>query len=148
MPWKYRRAILRVIHPTFLMGVGAVCLNPANQVLLLKHRFLNEAYAWGLPSGNIERGETPEQGIRREVYEETGFTLERVIPVHVDSDLRLVEVFFLARVDGHAPRLQLDEVTEWAWCDPATVTLPMRSSHQAALRQAVGLLPALGPHLP
>ncbi len=148
LPWKYRRAIFRLINPTFLIGVGAVCLNRDNEVLLLKHRFLNEAYPWGLPSGNLERGETPQEGICREVREETGFIIDRVIPVHVSSDLRLIEVFFLARVDGGTPNLQLDEVTEWVWCDPATVTLPMRSSHQAALREAVALIPAIAANTP
>jgi 8-oxo-dGTP pyrophosphatase MutT (NUDIX family) len=137
LPWPYRRELLRVTNPTYLVGVGAVCLDPTGRVLVLKHRLLNPAYQWGLPSGNLERGETPEQGIRREVYEETGISLEELVPLHIDGDARLVELFFLARVESCTPRLQADEILDYAWSDPATVELPMRPSHHAALLRAV-----------
>jgi len=36
---------------------------------------------WTLPGGKLELGETPEQGLRREVFEETGVSLTPEIPL-------------------------------------------------------------------
>lgn len=46
---------------------------------------------WGLPGGHLEPGETPEQGARRELAEETGVVLDG--PLHHWAD---VEVFHAA----------------------------------------------------
>ncbi len=65
---------------------------------------------WSLPGGALETGETLEEGVRREILEETGFeiavggvveTFERITP---DADGRpeyhFVIVDFLCRVTG------------------------------------------------
>lgn len=36
---------------------------------------------WCIPSGHLEAGETPEDAVRRETYEEAGVTLDRVFPL-------------------------------------------------------------------
>jgi ADP-ribose pyrophosphatase YjhB (NUDIX family) len=137
LPWRYRRELLRLTNPTYLVGVGAVLFDPAGRVLLLKHRLLNPAYQWGLPSGNLERGEAPEQGIRREVFEETAIAVGELVPVHIAGDGRLVELFFFALVEECTPRLQADEIVDFVWADPPTVELPMRPSHEQALQRAI-----------
>jgi 8-oxo-dGTP diphosphatase len=43
------------------------------QVLLVKRR---DVPIWVLPGGGIDKGETPEQAVIREVYEETGLRVE------------------------------------------------------------------------
>ena len=147
LPWRYRRAIFRWTNPTFLIGVAAVCLNENNEVLLLKHRFLDPSSPWGLPGGLVERGEKPQQGLRREVYEETGLQLGEFVPLHVDSDEQLVELFFLGRIQSATPRLQAAEVVDWVWCDLRSVDLPIRPSHREALRLAAQFGEAVPPAL-
>ena len=75
-----------------------------NEILLVKQK-LNDKRDWSLPGGKLERGETIQQGIIREMKEETGLDTE------VDSLLYLCDVsssgnsllhisFLLRRVGG------------------------------------------------
>lgn len=51
-------------------GSAAVCMNENNEVLMVKSYHSD---AWAIPSGGIEKGETPEECCVREVMEETGY---------------------------------------------------------------------------
>ena len=55
-----------------LVGVGAVILSDAGDVLLVKRRHEPLAGQWSLPGGMLELGETLEAGVAREIEEETG----------------------------------------------------------------------------
>jgi len=48
---------------------GIILKNNREKILLVKHR---DMPIWVLPGGGLEQGETPEQAVIREVYEETG----------------------------------------------------------------------------
>jgi 8-oxo-dGTP pyrophosphatase MutT (NUDIX family) len=55
-------------------GAGAVVLNGADEVLLeWRHRFIPDTWAYEIPIGGVEHGETPEAAAAREVEEETGW---------------------------------------------------------------------------
>jgi 8-oxo-dGTP pyrophosphatase MutT (NUDIX family) len=62
-------------HAVRLSDVAAaVVLDAKQRVLMLwRHRFLTDTWAWELPMGIVEPGETPEQAAAREVEEETGW---------------------------------------------------------------------------
>ena len=86
-----------------------------NEILLVKQK-LSDKRDWSLPGGKLERGETIQQGIFREMKEETGLDTE------VDSLLYLCDVsssgnsllhisFLLRRVGGtiSLPTNEFDE---------------------------------------
>jgi putative (di)nucleoside polyphosphate hydrolase len=82
----------------FRAGVGAVIVDARGRVLVGERR--KRPGSWQFPQGGIEKGETPEDAVYREIHEETG--LER-------ADIKL-----LARHPGWLcyelpPRLQSEK---------------------------------------
>ena len=67
------RLWLRLSRPMTL-GARAVVENEAGQVLLVRHTYTKGLY---LPGGGVERGETIQQTIRKELEEEGGIRLLR-----------------------------------------------------------------------
>ena len=92
-----------------IVGVGAVIVD-GDRVLLIKRGQAPLKGEWSLPGGAVEVGETLEEGIRREVREETGLIVEPVSIVEVfdrisrDPEGRVqyhyVLVDYLCRVAG------------------------------------------------
>ncbi|MQY11501.1 ADP-ribose pyrophosphatase [Streptomyces sp. RB5] len=69
--------VVRIRH----LSVAAV-VNDHRQVLMMwRHRFITDTWAWELPMGLIEPGETPAQTAVREVEEETGWRVPAVRPL-------------------------------------------------------------------
>jgi len=57
-------------------NVGIIISNEQGQVLWARR--IGGANAWQFPQGGIDQGETPEQGMYRELYEEVGLQPEQV----------------------------------------------------------------------
>jgi 8-oxo-dGTP diphosphatase len=92
-----------------IVGVGAVIIEE-DRVLLIKRGQAPLKGEWSLPGGALELGETLEDGICREVFEETGLIIETIGVVEVvdrisrDADGRVqyhyVLVDYLCRLTG------------------------------------------------
>jgi 8-oxo-dGTP pyrophosphatase MutT (NUDIX family) len=55
------------------VAVGVVVLDDQDRVLLVgQHRYTLDRYSWEIPEGGVPSDETPEEGARRELLEETG----------------------------------------------------------------------------
>lgn len=73
------RIVRNVLHKYFLIsrpltvGVRCVILNDHREVLLVKHTYIR---GWHLPGGGLDSGESAEDGVVREIQEETGLVLE------------------------------------------------------------------------
>jgi 8-oxo-dGTP pyrophosphatase MutT (NUDIX family) len=50
-------------------GVTALVITPAGRIVLVRHSYMA---GWYLPGGGLKRGETPRQGVMRELSEEIG----------------------------------------------------------------------------
>ncbi|MBT3817459.1 MAG: NUDIX domain-containing protein [Candidatus Magasanikbacteria bacterium] len=75
----------------FIIGVFGIITNKQNQVLLI-HR--NDYDLWNLPGGGLETGESPWDGVIREIKEETGFHVEVTKLLGVYSKSNKDEIVF------------------------------------------------------
>lgn len=99
-----------------MVGVAAVVLK-GNSVLLVR-RGKEPAYGeWSLPGGLVELGETLEQGLRREVLEETG---TRVLVKDLVAALDRVIPDREGKIEYHY--ILLDFLCEWVSGEPAAAS--------------------------
>lgn len=70
-PGWMRLIFLRVLNPSFMIGAMALIQDEAGRILVLEHTY-RPSIPWGLPGGWLKHAESPEQGLAREVLEETG----------------------------------------------------------------------------
>src|SRR6266568_3431323 len=68
---KGKPGLFGVIH--YKSGVSVVALNAEREIYLIKeYNYALDNYNYKLPSGGIDAGETPLDGAKRELEEETG----------------------------------------------------------------------------
>ncbi|HEX7999741.1 MAG TPA: NUDIX domain-containing protein [Pyrinomonadaceae bacterium] len=114
-PKSVRRLTMRLLEPRFAVTAGAIVLDEKGRVLLLKHVF-RVGSGWGIPGGFIEKGEQPEDAVRRELQEEIGLKLEEAELAFVRTLKRptQVEIIFRCRPQGEfAPRSVEIKSAEW-----------------------------------
>lgn len=87
----------------FLIRVTGILIE--NEKILLVKQNVSDKRDWSLPGGKLERGETLEQGIIREMKEETGLCVEIIKMLYIcdvsATDNTLLHItFLLRRIDG------------------------------------------------
>lgn len=76
---------------------------------------------FALITGFMEAGESPEEGIRREVQEETGLTVERLALVGVHDFQRMNQVIITYHAVAHGEVRLSPELAEYKLFDPKDV---------------------------
>ena len=150
----------------FRPNVGIILLNQRNQVFWGKRI---RTHSWQFPQGGIDRGETPEQAMFRELHEEVGLHREHVRIVARTRDWLRYEVpdrfirrdarghykgqkqiWYLLQLTGQDWHLNLratshPEFDAWRWNDywvPLEVVVEFkRSVYELALTELVRFLP-------
>ena len=77
--------------PRHIVAASALIINEQGEIALVK----TERRGWELPGGQIELGETLTDGLKREIYEECGLTVELGKLMQVRSNLSASIVIFL-----------------------------------------------------
>jgi len=95
-----------------MVAVGAVIKDKKGQILLVKHVPSRGGFwqgKWICPGGKLEEGETIEEGIKREVKEETNLDIEltrqlvpfeRVVKEDNKITLHVIYIDYMARLVG------------------------------------------------
>lgn len=100
----------------------AVIVNDDDKILLLKRADDSKIWQqnkWALVGGGIEKGETPEKAVKREIKEETGLDINKFVKTftiqrHPDS----IEHIFACRYSGEPTDIILNEEnTNYGWYD-------------------------------
>ena len=83
------------------------------KILIIRH--VNGGH-WGFPKGRGEAGETPLESATRELFEETGLRIVRILSPDPSIEERTNKLiyFFLALVEG-ALSFQAEEILEGQW---------------------------------
>ena len=74
-PGWLRQVFLRVLNPSVMVGAMALIQDDQGRMLVLEHTYRREV-PWGLPGGWLKHAESPESGLAREVFEETGLKVK------------------------------------------------------------------------
>ncbi|MFI1470603.1 NUDIX hydrolase [Streptomyces wuyuanensis] len=100
---------------------------------------------WELPGGVLELTETPEDGVAREVWEETGIHVEvdQLSGVYKNTTRGIVALVFRCKPSAGTERTS-DESTAVAWLTPEEVAERMSEVYAVRLLDA---LDGSGPHV-
>jgi len=110
-------------HDLCIVGCCGIVLNRRKEILLEKHKKRTPWYGyWILPGGKLERGESLEDCVKREIKEEVGIDvkIKRLVSVFVSKESRnlslpIVLVFFLAEPLCEEIKIKEDEIKDAKW---------------------------------
>ncbi|MFG0262346.1 MAG: NUDIX domain-containing protein [Novipirellula sp. JB048] len=107
-------------------AVGALVTNGQGQLLLVRRARDPERGKWGLPGGFVDRRETVEQALAREVFEETQLSISApLFLMSYPNDYRyggivvsVIDLFFVCQVEvDREIRLQESELSEYRYVE-------------------------------
>ena len=129
-----RGLFLRLLNPSFGVGAMALVQDESGRILVLEHTYRREA-PWGLPGGWLKRAESPESGLAREVFEETGFrvAVEALLVAGFYGRGQL-DLLYRCRVLAGSYR-PTDETSAHRWVLPADLP-PLLPNQQHLLKRA------------
>ena len=148
MAWRRRlepfaRPLVRLgfrLRRGMTLGVRGLVLDDDGRVLLVEHTYV---HGWHLPGGGVERGESAERALERELAEEAGVRpVGPVRLVSIDNDEARFrgDHVLLYRIDQWAPCPAggASEILRVGWFDPDE--LPFGVTADTLRRIAAGLV--------
>lgn len=135
LPRIVRAQIIRITQAKFTVSAAAVITNENCEVLLLNH-VIRPRSGWGLPGGFLEHGEQPDEGIRREIREETGIEMNSLRLVRIRTLDRYLELLYSAEALG-TPRVLSREITELGWFGSGRMPEKMNSAQKVFIEQVL-----------
>lgn len=123
--------------PQHSVSAAGIVFDASGKRVLLIHRRDNRR--WEPPGGVLELGETIEDGVRREVEEETGarVDVERLTGVYKNMGQGIVALVFRCRLLSD-PVSDTDEASAVAWHNIEDVPKLMDPAYAARVLDAIG----------
>lgn len=115
LPRRLTAQIVRLVKPTFPIGVVAVVFDEAGRILILDHTYHQPN--WRLPGGLLERGESPETTCVREVSEEACCRVKPIAVVGAWQEAHSFDVAVLAELIDEWPFVPSAEIRARSWID-------------------------------
>lgn len=147
-PWRAR--IEPVTRPLFFavsratrgmtLGVRGVATDDEGRVLLVRHTYLN---GWWLPGGGVDRGETCQDAVVREMREETGLIATappRLISVHSNERFFRGDHVLVFAIDAFelGDRTSHGEIAETGWFAPEGLPADAHRATRARVAEIFG----------
>lgn len=123
----------------FTIGVFGIISDEQDRILLC-HR--NDYDLWNLPGGGLENGESPWDGVKREVKEETGFDVDvvKLAGVYSKTDKNELVLSFICKIiGGHITLNDEADKIEYFEVDKLPANIPF--NHIERIQDAVSNLP-------
>lgn len=125
-------------------STAAFILNERDELLVLTRSQDPGKGTLDLPGGFCDIGETAEQGIIREVKEETGLTVDATeylfsypnVYIYSDFEVKTLDLFFVCHVSDFSTLVARDDAKAYQWIplrDIRTELFGMRSIRQALI---------------
>ena len=119
--------------------VAAIIENDDKEILAARRADIDADEAWEFPGGKVEAGETAEDALRREIYEELGCKLQMILPFdtveHDYPDFHLsMDVFVCTLAPGAAPEAREHAELRWINKDQLTDVDWLPADREASLK--------------
>ena len=132
--------------PQHCVSVSGVILDDHGRILLIRRR---DNQHWEPPGGVLELAETIQDGLRREVREETGLDIEpdALTGVYKNMLCGIIALVFRCMITGGYLTAN-DEVTAFHWADQADIRQLTSEAYAIRLLDALreGAAPAIREH--
>jgi ADP-ribose pyrophosphatase YjhB (NUDIX family) len=113
------------------IAAAAFVLRPDGSALFIRRAKDPAKGKFAIPGGFIDIGETAENALQREIREEVNLTTASIEYfcsftneyLYCDVNYPVLDLFFIARIDGTERLEALDDVESICWLDPSQVKL-------------------------
>ena len=137
LPKTVQSILMWLINAKFVVGTSVVIQNQQGEILLFNHTYRKE-HPWGFPGGYVMRGENPDQAIKRELAEESGFKVKdlQLLEIIQSPDMPRMEILFRGEIDGEIDFIPSMEVTK-ALFFPIDQLPDLIPEHQAIINRYI-----------
>lgn len=114
------------------IGIGIIIQNANGEILVGKRKGSHSPF-YSIPGGHLEMGETFEEGIKKEVLEETGLEIKKPVVIGITNNLRTFETsgihhisvnMFTDNFKGIPMTMEPNKCEKWFWVKPQELPQP------------------------